>query len=85
MDRVYANGFSNFLMDLVSWIKRRPSAKWFQLIGVVNKDTSHTIELGTNGVFTAPANGRLWAYANDAECAYSNNSGSLELHVHKAG
>ncbi len=30
-----ADGFSNFLMDLFSWTKRTPSAKWFQLIGVV--------------------------------------------------
>lgn len=77
-----ANGFSKPLMDLFSWTKRTPSAKWFQLIGVVDKNPSHTVCLGNKGVFTSPASGRLWAYANDAELAYFNNSGAIELEVH---
>lgn len=76
-----ADGYSCLLMDLVRIIKRIPSAKWFQLIGVVNQNMSDPIELGTNGDFIAPANGRLWAFANDAEFAYGNNSGHVELDV----
>lgn len=78
-----ADGYSCLLMDFISSIKRRPSAKWFQLIGViiVNKNISHSIELGTKGTFISPANGRLWAYANDADFAYGNNSGHIELDV----
>ncbi|WAK00756.1 hypothetical protein [Methylobacter sp. YRD-M1] len=78
-----ANGYSNFLMNLVGCLKRVPSAKWFQLIGVVNKNTSHIIKLGTDGTFTAPVSGLLWVFANDAEFAYCNNSGSVELHIHE--
>ena len=78
-----ANGFSCLVMDLFSWTKRTPSAKWFQLIGVIDKNPSHTIELAKEGTFTAPVSGRLWAYANDADFAYGNNSGSLELHIHQ--
>ena len=73
-----ADGYSSFYLDLVSIAKRNPCAKWFQLIGVVNKST---IELGTKGTFIAPANGRLLAYANDAGFAYGNNSGHIELEV----
>lgn len=54
----------------------------FQLIGSVEKKTSYTINLGTNGVFTVPASGRLWVYANDANFFYSNNHRSIELHIH---
>jgi hypothetical protein len=76
-----ANGYSFFLLDIVSSPKRSPSAKWFQLIGVVNKNA--LIELGSKGTFIAPETGRLWAYANDADSAYHNNSGSIELKVEK--
>jgi hypothetical protein len=78
-----ANGYSFFLLDLISSLKRTPSAKWFQLIGVVKEDISYTIELGSKGTFISPGNGRLWAYANDANFAYHNNSGSIKLEVEK--
>jgi hypothetical protein len=77
-----ANGYSNFLMDLfLRWAKRSPSAKWFQLVGVVDKDKSYTVELGTEGTFIAPENGRLWVYANDVCFAYWNNYGYIELEI----
>jgi hypothetical protein len=78
-----ADGFSNFFLDIFSWTKREPSANWFQLIGVVDKNSVHTILLGKNGSFSAPASGRLWAYANDAKFAYVNNSGSIELVIQR--
>jgi hypothetical protein len=47
----------NFLMDLfVRWIKLTPSAKWFQLVGAVNKDILHKLNLGVEGEFVAPEN-----------------------------
>jgi hypothetical protein len=58
------------------------SARWFQLIGAVNQNPAHVIKLGTDGTFTAPESGRLWAFANDAESFYFNNSGAVELHIH---
>jgi hypothetical protein len=77
-----ADGYSNFFMELIfRRTKRRPSAKWFQLVGEVDKDISHTIELGKGGTFIAPENGRLWVYANDASFAYWNNCGCIELTV----
>jgi hypothetical protein len=74
----------NFLMDLfLRRIKRTPSAKWFQLIGIVNKDILHTINLGVKGKFIAPENGQLWVSVNDADSAYHNNFGNIDLKVEK--
>lgn len=77
-----ANGYSDPILDIFSFLKRSRSAQWFQLIGSVDKKTKYTIDLGTNDVFTAPASGRLWVYANDANWFYFNNDGSIELHIH---
>jgi hypothetical protein len=77
-----ADGYSDPNLDTFSFLKRRRSAQWFQLIGAVDKKTKYTIDLGTNGNFTAPASGRLWVYANDANWFYFNNDGSIELHIH---
>jgi hypothetical protein len=76
-----ADGFTNAFMDLSGWLKRAPSAKWFQLIGAVDRDSSRLINLGTSGKFTAPSSGTLWAFANDASFAYGNNSGHVDLSV----
>jgi hypothetical protein len=77
-----ADGYSDPSLDIFSFLKRRRSAQWFQLIGSVDKKPNYIIDLGTNGVFTAPASGRLWVYANDASWFYFNNHGSIELHIH---
>jgi hypothetical protein len=77
-----ADGYSNFFMNfLFGQIKRTPSAKWFQLVGVVDKDKSYTVELGTKGTFKARKSGRLFVYANDVGFAYRNNRGYVELEI----
>lgn len=77
-----ANGYSNFLMDfLFGQKKRTPSANWFRLVGVVDKDTSTTVKLGMEGIFIAPKSGRFFCYANDVSFAYWNNFGYIELTV----
>lgn len=85
MNPCHAEGYSNFWLDLLSWTKRSKFAKWFQLIGVVDKNTKtllYTIYFSNEGTFTAHASGRLWAFANDADIAYCNNSGSIELNIY---
>jgi hypothetical protein len=74
-----ADGYSNFLLDIINWTKRNPKSKWFQLIGVISTDLNYTIALGTNYPFTAKKSGRLWVYANDADFAYFNNHGEIDL------
>jgi hypothetical protein len=75
-------GILSFSMDVfLRGIKRTPSAKWFRLVGVIDKNTSHTIDLGKTGTFTALEDGRLWVFANDSNSAYWNNCGSIELEL----
>jgi hypothetical protein len=80
-----ADGFPPFLNSLMDTFwrnqKRKPSAKWFQLVGAINQNQSYTVELGTKGTFIAPENGRLWVYANDVASAYCNNRGYVELEI----
>lgn len=72
----------NFFMDnIFGPLKRRQSAKWFQLVGVIRGSQEIEIELGKEGTFTALENGRLWVFANDADRAYWNNFGCIELDV----
>lgn len=78
------SNFLNFLLDIISWTKRNPKAKWFQLIGVINTDLNHTIPLGTTCSFMAKKSGRLWVYANDADFAYFNNHGEIDLIIEEA-
>ncbi|MBD2655418.1 hypothetical protein H6G45_18430 [Synechocystis sp. FACHB-383] len=74
-----ANGYFRFYLALFCFLKRTRSARWFQLVASIDKQSTHTIVLGISGHFVAPTTGRLWAYANDAPCAYGNNTGSIDL------
>ena len=61
--------------------KRRDDAKWFALIGTVDKKQPWAIEDG--GVFTVPVSGQLLCYFNDVqvELFYENNSGWVVLEL----
>jgi hypothetical protein len=83
-----ADGYPNVLNSLMDTIfgrdtKRLESAKWFQLVGEIkgSQDVVHEIKLGVEGTFPAPESGRLYVFANDANFAYWNNFGSVELHI----
>lgn len=76
-----ANGWTDvWRYGYVEWAKRCLAANWFQLVGSVGK-ASPMIVLGTGGEFVAPASGELYCFANDAEWAYGNNEGAIELTV----
>jgi hypothetical protein len=86
--RCNADGFPDALSSFMDTIfgrnkKRMPSAKWFQLVGVIkgSQDIAHEIKLGVKGTFSSPESGRLFVFANDADFAYWNNCGFIELHV----
>ena len=76
-----ADGYCDTRLDLLSFLKRCRSAKWFQLVAAVDRKASQTIVLGRSGQFIAPASGHLWAYANDAAFAYWNNKGTVALTI----
>lgn len=61
--------------------KRKADAKWFALIGTVDKTQPWNITDG--GVFSVPTSGQLVCYFNDValEWFYGNNSGWVALNV----
>lgn len=63
--------------------KRIDDARWFALIGTVDK--THPWVVIDGGVFTAPASGRLYCFFNDVqwEIFYRNNSGWVVLEVER--
>jgi hypothetical protein len=79
----YPKALNSFMDTIFGSLKRRQSAKWFQLVGVIkgSQEIESEIELGKEGTFTALENGRLWVFANDADFAYWNNFGCIELDV----
>lgn len=63
--------------------KRVDDARWFALIGTVDK--KHPWVITERGVFTAPASGRLFCFFNDVEWEifYRNNHGWVVLEVER--
>ena len=61
--------------------KRKDDARWFALIGTVDKE--HPWVIVDGGIVTAPADGPLMCYFNDVqlEVFYRNNSGWVVLDV----
>ena len=61
--------------------KRVDDARWFALIGTVDK--KHPWVITDGGVVTAPASGRLVCFFNDVqlEVFYKNNGGSVVLEI----
>ena len=83
-----ADGYPDVLNSLMNTIfgrhtKRIPSAKWFQLVGVIkgSQDIAYEIKLGMEGIFPSPESGGLCVFANDADFAYWNNFGCIELYI----
>ena len=62
-------------------LKRVDNAKWFALIGTVDKQ--HPWVITDGGVVTSPASGTLFCYFNDVQIEkfYANNKGSVVLDV----
>lgn len=61
--------------------KRKDDAKWFALIGTVDKNHAWVMKDGRE--FTVPISGQLICYFNDVqiEWFYENNSGWIELEI----
>lgn len=77
-----ADGFSNFVLDWFSYLKRSPKNKWFTLMGVIEKDEATCFAIGLECINYKPAtSGELNCFANDAWKHYGNNKGKLNLTV----
>jgi hypothetical protein len=80
-----ATGYSSCLLKPFEGMRRLPSAKWFSVIGAIDRQESTLFDIGklieTQELYTAPKDGELCCFANDLSCAYKNNRGSIELIV----
>lgn len=66
--------------------RRVPSARWCELIGSVCGDDRELFRIGRGGArwtYTPRRNGTFYAFANDLNSRYHNNSGSLTVTVRR--
>jgi len=77
-----AEGFSHRILDIFSFLKRYKSAKWFCLIGCIDKSPEDFFKIGIiKENYTPTKTGILNCFANDAKGHYKNNSGSISIKV----
>jgi hypothetical protein len=78
-----ATGYSSFWLKPFEGMRRLPLAKWFSVIGAIDRQESTLFDIGklieTHEFYTSPMDGELSCFANDLACAYKNNQGSIEL------
>ena len=61
--------------------RRVRDANWFALIGAIDRDRATEFLIGSACDITAPRDGELTCFANDAPFMYWNNKGAIELRV----
>lgn len=80
-----AKGFEKIWLKPFEPLRRFPNAKWFSLIGAIDRDRSTQFDIGllvdNQKTYIATKNGILYCFANDVSLAYSNNKGSIDLKV----
>jgi hypothetical protein len=80
-----AVGFEKFYLKPFEWMRRFPNAKWFSVIGAIDKKESTKFDIGRfieqGETYTATINGTLFCFANDVSIAYGNNKGEIELEI----
>lgn len=80
-----ATGYEDLQLKPFEWMRRFPQAKWFSLIGSIEKNKNTFFDIGRlieeNGIFTATTSGNLECFANDVWFMYWNNKGAIELKV----
>ena len=78
-------GYELRRLALFKPLRRVPKAKWFSVIGNIDKSKATFFDIGSlivsNKTYTAAASGELFCFANDVIFMYGNNSGSVELMV----
>jgi hypothetical protein len=77
--------FKSRIIKLSEGRRRHNQANWFEVIGTVGKDEDYMFRIGDGSKsvkpFTSPHSGGLYAFANDLESMYGNNSGFVEITV----
>lgn len=78
-------GCKEFFIKLSEGKRRLPAAKWFELIGAVDRNDNHLFQV-TNftsilNIYSPPEEGELFLFANDMDSRYGNNRGLLQVVV----
>lgn len=80
-----ATGYQSERLRPFESLRRCTDAKWFSLIGAVEKEKSTCFDIGrlmeSGEIYTATSSGMLYCFANDVVVMYWNNSGAVELEV----
>jgi hypothetical protein len=74
-------GYDSRRLKAFEWLRRVPKARWFELIGCIDKRLDQCFVIGTEPEVVAPAAGELYLFANDVRCMYWNNSGYLTVEI----
>lgn len=75
------DGFEKPYLAPLSGFRRLPREPWFALCGALDRDEETAFRIGTLCDWTAPAEGRLFVFANDVPWAYFNNKGEIDLSI----
>lgn len=62
---------------------RLPTARWFCLVGAIERELDAAFQIGCSRAVAAPSSGRLFCFANDVPGFYFNNFGSLRLTIRR--
>lgn len=76
-----AEGYTKWYLAPFNRLRRAPKARWFALIGCVERSSDHCFAITNGARIPAPASGRLYLFANDAQWFYWNNHGKLSVSV----
>ena len=76
-------GLSSSALNALLRVKKLDGKKqrYFSMIGCVGKSLDHAFLIGEGVEFVPPEGGELYAFANDAGFAYSNNHGQMAVKV----
>jgi len=78
-----ATGYLDDRLKRFEPLRRLPEARWFSLVGAVNRDRLTLFDIGhliaEQQPWTAPETGTLYCFANDVWFMYWNNRGTVEL------
>jgi uncharacterized protein (DUF2235 family) len=75
------NESTTLFMRLTERFRRRPSSKWFTLIGAIGTNSSGSFVIGSETILDVQSAGALQCYANDLPWFYFNNSNFVTLSV----
>jgi hypothetical protein len=73
------------IQKLFAFRLRHKGARYFALIGCIDRDLSHSFVIGDRVEFAVSHSGELFCFANDVPGFYGNNKGAVSVTVERLG